>query len=179
MQNTYYIHKSAPVCPLRTRRKTCIQIWCQQLRTCTKTQQKQGWLWPRSTNISDALNLVSPQREAPQFGLSDVFLCDEHFSPCSQDYRLAPSFAWLVRTSRVRLHGEVGKLRLLCWEEQLTEAVRKYSHGRKCWHTLNFFFPENEAFLQENYCNYKFCCKCLFPLCVLDQHKKTEGKKKR
>lgn len=31
--NTYYIHISAPICPLRTGRKTCILIWCQQPRT--------------------------------------------------------------------------------------------------------------------------------------------------
>ena len=37
---TYYIHISAPTCPQRTGRKTCILIWCQQLRTCVNNTNR-------------------------------------------------------------------------------------------------------------------------------------------
>lgn len=46
---TYYIHISAPICPQRTGRKTCILIWCQQLRTCT-WHRKEAWQWPSTVS---------------------------------------------------------------------------------------------------------------------------------
>lgn len=39
--NTYYIHISAPIYPLKTVRKTCILIWYQQLKTLSVQNGKE------------------------------------------------------------------------------------------------------------------------------------------
>lgn len=49
--STYYIHISAPTYPLKTVRKTCILIWCQQLKTLSvqNGNEKSAHYSPRVT----------------------------------------------------------------------------------------------------------------------------------